>query len=146
MLSHICICIGHNYIQFTNAKLESIQRNFVMHCFQIAVIITTHQTSLTFPHVFTFCFFMHFFLIKYFYLFFFYFCSVDMIRHNLYFTLLFILFPQPCMKTNEHALVRFRFIKQPEYLREGSRLLLREGSTKGIGHVTKVYAYCHVDR
>lgn len=53
---------------------------------------------------------------------------------------------KPCIKTNEQALVRFRFIKHPEYLREGSRLLLREGSTKGLGRVTKVFTYCQVDR
>ena len=50
------------------------------------------------------------------------------------------------MKTNEQAHVQFRFIKNPEYLREGSRLLLREGSTKVLGKVTKVHPYCNVDR
>uniref|UniRef100_A0A4W5P6J5 GTP binding protein 2b n=2 Tax=Hucho hucho TaxID=62062 RepID=A0A4W5P6J5_9TELE len=30
----------------------------------------------------------------------------------------------------------FRFIKHPEYLRMGAKLLFREGVTKGIGHVT----------
>uniref|UniRef100_A0A3Q2TNI6 Translation elongation factor EFTu/EF1A C-terminal domain-containing protein n=1 Tax=Fundulus heteroclitus TaxID=8078 RepID=A0A3Q2TNI6_FUNHE len=34
------------------------------------------------------------------------------------------------------AIVRFRFIKHPEYLRLSAKLLFREGVTKGIGHVT----------
>jgi len=41
-------------------------------------------------------------------------------------------------KGNDAALVSFRFIKNPEYLREGSRLLFRDGRTKGIGTVTSV--------
>lgn len=40
------------------------------------------------------------------------------------------------LRTGERAVVRFRFIKHPEYLRLGAKLLFREGVTKGIGHVT----------
>uniref|UniRef100_A0A672FDT2 Uncharacterized protein n=1 Tax=Salarias fasciatus TaxID=181472 RepID=A0A672FDT2_SALFA len=40
------------------------------------------------------------------------------------------------LRTGERAVVRFRFIKHPEYLRVGAKLLFREGVTKGIGHVT----------
>ncbi|XP_077999195.1 GTP-binding protein 2-like [Glandiceps talaboti] len=50
------------------------------------------------------------------------------------------------LQTNEKACVTFRFIKHPEYLREGSRLLFREGRTKGIGQVIKVYPYNNPDR
>ncbi|XP_072406189.1 GTP-binding protein 2b [Chiloscyllium punctatum] len=42
------------------------------------------------------------------------------------------------LRTGEKAVVRFRFIKHPEYLKVGAKLLFREGVTKGIGHVTKV--------
>ncbi|XP_032876632.1 GTP-binding protein 2 [Amblyraja radiata] len=42
------------------------------------------------------------------------------------------------LRTGERAVVRFRFIKHPEYLKVGAKLLFREGVTKGIGHVTKV--------
>lgn len=35
-------------------------------------------------------------------------------------------------------MVRFRFIKHPEYLRLGAKLLFREGVTKGIGHVSRL--------
>uniref|UniRef100_A0A673HEX6 GTP-binding protein 2-like n=1 Tax=Sinocyclocheilus rhinocerous TaxID=307959 RepID=A0A673HEX6_9TELE len=38
--------------------------------------------------------------------------------------------------TGERAVVCFRFLKHPEYLRVGAKLLFREGVTKGIGHVT----------
>ncbi|CAI5681499.1 GTP-binding protein 2 [Oreochromis niloticus] len=40
------------------------------------------------------------------------------------------------LRTGERAVVRFHFIKHPEYLRLGAKLLFREGVTKGIGHVT----------
>ncbi|KAM8842650.1 GTP-binding protein 2b isoform 1-T1 [Synchiropus picturatus] len=42
------------------------------------------------------------------------------------------------LRTGERAVVRFRFIKHPEYLRVGAKLLFREGVTKGIGHVTRL--------
>ncbi|XP_072105245.1 GTP-binding protein 2b isoform X2 [Mobula birostris] len=42
------------------------------------------------------------------------------------------------LRTGEKAVVQFRFIKHPEYLKVGTKLLFREGVTKGIGHVTKV--------
>ncbi|CAH1791267.1 unnamed protein product [Owenia fusiformis] len=42
------------------------------------------------------------------------------------------------IQTGEKAVVIFRFIKQPEYIRLGSRLLFREGPTKGMGQITKV--------
>ncbi|XP_061627057.1 GTP-binding protein 2b isoform X1 [Phyllopteryx taeniolatus] len=40
------------------------------------------------------------------------------------------------LRTGERAVVAFRFLKHPEYLRTGAKLLFREGVTKGIGHVT----------
>ncbi|KAL4640786.1 GTP-binding protein 2 isoform X1 [Arapaima gigas] len=42
------------------------------------------------------------------------------------------------LRTGEKAVVRFRFIKHPEYLKVGAKLLFREGVTKGIGHVTNL--------
>lgn len=33
-------------------------------------------------------------------------------------------------------MVLFKFIKHPEYLKVGAKVLFREGLTKGIGHVT----------
>jgi len=47
-------------------------------------------------------------------------------------------------KGNDAALVSFRFIKNPEFLRQGSRLLFRDGRTKGIGTVTSVDDKCDV--
>ncbi|XP_051978045.1 GTP-binding protein 2-like [Xyrauchen texanus] len=40
------------------------------------------------------------------------------------------------LRTGERAVVCFRFLKHPEYLHVGAKLLFREGVTKGIGHVT----------
>ncbi|XP_040001093.1 GTP-binding protein 2b [Xiphias gladius] len=42
------------------------------------------------------------------------------------------------LRTGERAVVRFCFIKHPEYLRLGAKMLFREGVTKGIGHVTRL--------
>ncbi|KAJ3187574.1 hypothetical protein HK101_009353 [Irineochytrium annulatum] len=39
------------------------------------------------------------------------------------------------LRTGDRALVRFRFIQHPEYLKVGARLLFREGRTKGVGKV-----------
>ncbi|KAI9143664.1 P-loop containing nucleoside triphosphate hydrolase protein [Paraphysoderma sedebokerense] len=41
------------------------------------------------------------------------------------------------LRTGDRALVRFRFISQPEYVKPGSRILFREGRTKGIGKVIR---------
>ncbi|XP_057699470.1 GTP-binding protein 2-like [Corythoichthys intestinalis] len=42
------------------------------------------------------------------------------------------------LRTGERATVTFCFLKHPEYLRTGAKLLFREGVTKGIGHVTRL--------
>ncbi|XP_061582154.1 GTP-binding protein 2b [Cololabis saira] len=47
------------------------------------------------------------------------------------------------LRTGERAVVHFRFIKHPEYLRLGAKLLFREGVTKGIGHVTRLLPRSH---
>lgn len=43
--------------------------------------------------------------------------------------------------TNERASVLFRFVRHPEFVRVGTRLLFREGRTKGIGKVTQVFPF-----
>ncbi|KAK2145176.1 hypothetical protein LSH36_697g03132 [Paralvinella palmiformis] len=45
------------------------------------------------------------------------------------------------LRTNMRGVVRIRFNNRPEYLRVGSRLLFREGKTKGMGEITKVFPY-----
>ncbi|KAL9954791.1 hypothetical protein ACROYT_G042368 [Oculina patagonica] len=45
------------------------------------------------------------------------------------------------LRTGQRAKVRFRFIKQPEYIRQGSRIFFREGHTKGVGQVLSVINY-----
>uniref|UniRef100_A0AAZ3P882 Uncharacterized protein n=1 Tax=Oncorhynchus tshawytscha TaxID=74940 RepID=A0AAZ3P882_ONCTS len=47
------------------------------------------------------------------------------------------------LRTGERAVVCFRFIKHPEYLCMGAKLLFREGVTKGIGHVTSLLPDSH---
>lgn len=46
-----------------------------------------------------------------------------------------------CLRTGDKALVLFRFVKHPEYLKEGQKLVFREGRTKAVGNVTKVIHY-----
>ncbi|XP_049592663.1 GTP-binding protein 2 [Syngnathus scovelli] len=51
------------------------------------------------------------------------------------------------LRTGEKAGVQFKFLKHPEYLKMGAKVLFREGVTKGIGHITKLHPiaqYRHV--
>lgn len=51
--------------------------------------------------------------------------------------------PQEELRTGEKAVVLFKFIKHPEYLKVGAKVLFRQGLTKGIGHVTKLQPITH---
>ncbi len=42
------------------------------------------------------------------------------------------------LRTGDKAIVRFRFMFRPEFLKVGERLIFREGRTKGIGKITAV--------
>eukprot|EP01118_Nematostelium_gracile_P012088 TRINITY_DN4368_c0_g1_i1.p1 TRINITY_DN4368_c0_g1~~TRINITY_DN4368_c0_g1_i1.p1 ORF type:complete len:657 (-),score=198.58 TRINITY_DN4368_c0_g1_i1:35-2005(-) len=42
------------------------------------------------------------------------------------------------IRTGDKAKVQFRFMYWPEYVKEGSRMIFREGRTKGIGRVTRL--------
>uniref|UniRef100_A0A4W5KA71 GTP binding protein 1 n=1 Tax=Hucho hucho TaxID=62062 RepID=A0A4W5KA71_9TELE len=44
-----------------------------------------------------------------------------------------------CLRTGDKASVHFRFIKTPEYLHTDQRLVFREGRTKAVGTITKVW-------
>merc|ERR1712000_65271 len=46
-----------------------------------------------------------------------------------------------CLRTGDKAQVLFRFVKHPEFLKEGQRLVFREGRTKAVGNVNKVLPY-----
>ena len=46
-----------------------------------------------------------------------------------------------CLRTGDKAICRFKFIKYPEYVRVGTRIVFREGRTKAVGTVTKVFPY-----
>ncbi|CAE6476190.1 unnamed protein product [Rhizoctonia solani] len=45
---------------------------------------------------------------------------------------------QGILRTGDRATVEFEFISTPEYIKEGMKLLFREGKTKGLGVITKV--------
>mmetsp|Transcript_13628 Transcript_13628/g.18886 ORF Transcript_13628/g.18886 Transcript_13628/m.18886 type:complete len:529 (-) Transcript_13628:497-2083(-) len=44
-----------------------------------------------------------------------------------------------CLRTGNKASVLFRFMARPEVLHEGSTIIFREGTTKGVGKVRKVF-------
>ncbi|KAF8906537.1 GTP-binding protein 1 [Gymnopilus junonius] len=46
--------------------------------------------------------------------------------------------PQGVLRTGDRATVQFEFISHPEYVKEGMKLLFREGKTKGLGVITKL--------
>src|SRR5271154_1219462 len=43
------------------------------------------------------------------------------------------------LRTGDRGLVRFRFMQRAEYLKEGTKLIFREGRTKGLGTVKEVF-------
>ncbi|CAF3813523.1 unnamed protein product [Rotaria magnacalcarata] len=49
--------------------------------------------------------------------------------------------PVENLRTGDRANVIFRFIKSPEYLRLGMKLIFREGRTKAIGSISKLTPY-----
>lgn len=46
--------------------------------------------------------------------------------------------PQGILRTGDRATVKFEFISHPEFVKEGMKLLFREGKTKGLGVITRV--------
>lgn len=45
---------------------------------------------------------------------------------------------QDCLRTGDKATVHFRFIKHPEYIVPGQRMVFREGRTKAVGNVLRL--------
>ncbi|KAH1000459.1 hypothetical protein HUJ04_000364 [Dendroctonus ponderosae] len=43
-----------------------------------------------------------------------------------------------CLRTGDKALIHFRFIKHPEYVTAGQRMVFREGRTKAVGNVVRI--------
>jgi GTPase len=46
--------------------------------------------------------------------------------------------PQGLLRTGDRATVQFEFISHPELIKEGMKLLFREGKTKGLGVITRL--------
>ncbi|KAI0305613.1 P-loop containing nucleoside triphosphate hydrolase protein [Multifurca ochricompacta] len=47
--------------------------------------------------------------------------------------------PQNLLRTGDRATVLFEFIAHPEFVKAGMKLLFREGKTKGLGVITKLF-------
>ncbi|XP_071961231.1 GTP-binding protein 1-like [Antedon mediterranea] len=45
------------------------------------------------------------------------------------------------LRTGDKAIVHFRFIKNPEYIHEDTRMVFREGKTKAVGRIVKVFPH-----
>ena len=43
------------------------------------------------------------------------------------------------IRTGEKANIRFRFLYKPEYIEEGDLIILREGKTKGVGKIKRIF-------
>jgi len=43
------------------------------------------------------------------------------------------------LRTGDRGMVRFRFMQRAEYLKVGTKLIFREGRTKGLGTVKEVF-------
>lgn len=46
--------------------------------------------------------------------------------------------PQGVLRTGDRATVQFEFMSHPEFVKEGMKLLFREGKTKGLGVITRL--------
>lgn len=46
-----------------------------------------------------------------------------------------------CLRTGDKALIHFRFIKHPEYIVPGQRMVFREGRTKAVGNVIRIISH-----
>jgi hypothetical protein len=42
------------------------------------------------------------------------------------------------IRTGDRALVRFRFIHAPEFMKKGMRFVFRDGQAKGIGKIVRI--------
>jgi len=53
-----------------------------------------------------------------------------------------------CLRTGDKAKVMFRFIKHPEYIKSGQRMVFREGRTKAVGNILKPLPHTntHINR
>ena len=43
------------------------------------------------------------------------------------------------LRTGDKAKIRFKFMNRPEYIVTGTRLMFREGETKGVGKIVEVH-------
>jgi GTPase len=43
------------------------------------------------------------------------------------------------LRAGDKGIIHFRFMYHPEYLKEGTTILFREGRTKGLGVISKVH-------
>lgn len=43
------------------------------------------------------------------------------------------------LRTGDKGNIRFRYMYRPEYIKVGTTVLFREGNTKGLGTITKIY-------
>jgi GTPase len=63
-------------------------------------------------------------------------CYVSNIRQT---AVVIAMLGKRCLSTNDSCSVMFKFLFHPEFIRPSSRLLVREGESKAIGHVTQVF-------
>ncbi|KAL7995216.1 putative translation protein, beta-barrel domain superfamily [Plasmopara halstedii] len=52
---------------------------------------------------------------------------------------------QDVIRTGDKALVRFKFIHAPEFLKKGMRFVFRDGQAKGIGKVVRIIPTAHLE-
>lgn len=48
------------------------------------------------------------------------------------------------LRTGDRDLIRMRFMRHPEYLRSGTRMVFREGRTKAVGTIRSIYPHIPV--
>jgi len=43
------------------------------------------------------------------------------------------------LRLNDKGTIRFRFMHRPEYVKKGTTILFREGRTKGLGVISRIF-------
>ena len=43
------------------------------------------------------------------------------------------------LKTGDTAIIKFRFLFYSDYITKGSKIIVREGKTKGIGEIINIF-------
>lgn len=111
-------CYYFQVTTYTHAPLRHVQSIYVRMCLQARVFVLYHATTI-YPGFQTTMY-------------------IGSIRQT---AVIVGIMATNGIHTNESSSVLFKFVSHPEYMRVGSRLLFKEGTTRGIGKITQIFPH-----